>query len=175
MPPRVTTDLLFHPVRLRIIQALHSSASMTTAELHELLPDVASTTLYRQVRTLADAGILSVVGERAARGAVERSYALASGVGAIDPAELSRMTREQHNAAFAAFLAGLLAEFERYTARPEFDLPRDGVGYRQIPLWLDDGELAELNTAITELVLARTAHEADGRRRRLLTMIVLAS
>ncbi len=176
MPSRLATDILFHPVRLRIIQALSSNESMTTAALHDLLPDVAVTTLYRHVRTLVDAGILAVVGERVARGAVERSFALASGAGTVDPAELSRMTPEQHNAAFAAFLAGLLSEFERYTARPDFDVPRDGVGYRQTAVWLDDAELAELNAAITNLVRQRAAlSEADGRTRRLLTFVVLPS
>jgi DNA-binding transcriptional ArsR family regulator len=174
MPRPLATEILFHPVRLRIVQTLHSTPGMTTTELHDRLPDIAVTTLYRHVRILARAGILAVVGERAARGAVERSFAIAAGVGTVSAEELSRMTREQHNAAFAAFLAGLLAEFERYTDRQGFDLPRDGVGYRQIPVWLDDAELAELNAAITDLVMQRAAaQDAEGRTRRLLTMIVL--
>ena len=37
-----------------------------------------------------------------------------------------------------AFVAGLLGDFDRYLARGDIDLLRDGVSYRLAGLWLDD-------------------------------------
>jgi DNA-binding transcriptional ArsR family regulator len=73
-----TADLVLHPVRLRILQAFLGGRHLTTGDLARELPDVAQAGLYRHVSRLAKGGVLEVVGERQARGAVERTYALRS-------------------------------------------------------------------------------------------------
>ncbi|MEV6871554.1 helix-turn-helix domain-containing protein [Amycolatopsis sp. NPDC051128] len=45
-----TVDLLLHPVRLRIVQALSGGRELTTTQLCAGLPDVSKVTVYRQVR-----------------------------------------------------------------------------------------------------------------------------
>ncbi len=56
-------EILLHPVRLRIVLAF-GAEQLTTAQLADRLPDIAHATLYRQIATLADAGMLEVVDER---------------------------------------------------------------------------------------------------------------
>ena len=51
-------ELVLHPVRLRIVQAFLGTPSLTTAQLRERLPDVPAATLYRQVATLVEGGLL---------------------------------------------------------------------------------------------------------------------
>ena len=53
MPGR--SDILLHPVRLRIVLAV-ANDEITTADLAERLPDVATATLYRHIATLLDKG-----------------------------------------------------------------------------------------------------------------------
>lgn len=169
-----TADLLLHPVRLRILQAFLGDRVLTTAELGAELDDVPTASLYRHVARLADAGVLEVVGERKVRGAAERSYRLSMARASVDDA--ATLSVEEHRRAFATFVAGLMADFDRYLDRagPQPDLAADGVGYRQAGLWLDDAEHAELVRDLREVVRARMQHaERPGRRRRMLSTVVL--
>jgi hypothetical protein len=59
----VTAELLLHPVRLRVVQALLGDRVLTTGDLHAELPDVPTASLYRHVAVLAGAGVLEVAYE----------------------------------------------------------------------------------------------------------------
>lgn len=166
-------ELLLHPVRLRIVRAFLPDRQLTTAQLRELLPDVSTPTLYRQVATLADAGVLEVASHRPVRGTTERTYRLHSGAGSVGPEEAATWTVAQHRGAFTAFIAGLLADFERYLDDGDVDLGRDQVGYRQAALNLTDEELVELLTEIRQAVARRLPLPREGRTRRLITTIVM--
>lgn len=169
-----SADLLLHPVRLRVVQAFLGDRVLTTAELHELLPDVPTASLYRHVAVLADAGLLEVTAERRVRGAAERSYRLVVEAAPVAPADAAAMTAEEHGRAFTAFVASLLADFGRWLDRGDVDPGRDGVGYSQAALWLDDAEFAEFLTEVRELVGRRMANQPAGeRRRRLLSTVLL--
>src|SRR5881398_3703699 len=100
-----TSDLLLHPVRMRILQTLFDADPMTTAQLRDRLPDIAPATMYRHIAVLADAGVLAVVDEQAV----------------VDPAARSAMTREDHQRAFTTFAASLMTDFARYLASEDAD------------------------------------------------------
>ena len=172
-----TADLLLHPVRLRIVQAFLGDRTLTTADLRSELPDVPAATLYRHVGVLAEAGVLSVVGERRVRGASERSYRLVTEAASVGAADAAAMSVDEHRRAFATFVASLLADFDRYAdaaTGPGLDPAADGVGYRQVALWLDDEEFAALVTELRAVLTARTALEPDGvRRRRIVSQVFL--
>ena len=169
-----SADLLLHPVRLRIIQAFLGDRALTTADLRSELPDVPPASLYRHVALLAQAGVLSVVGERRVRGAVERTYVLRVAAASLNLDEVDTMSREDHRQAFMAFVAGLLGDFDRYLSRDDVDHLRDGVGYRMAGLWLDDGELAEFLRDLTRVIQPRLANAPrPGRRRRILGTVLL--
>ena len=87
-----SADLLLHPIRLRIIQTFLGDRRLTTGQLRLEIADVAPATLYRQVATLAQAGVLTVVDERRVRGTVERTYALSIADAQLTEDELSGMT-----------------------------------------------------------------------------------
>ena len=168
-----TADLLLHPVRLRIVQAFLGDRELTTAALGELLPEVATATLYRQVATLAAAGLLEVVGERPVRGTTERTYRLRTEAASVGPEDAAELSADQHRQAFQTFVAGLLADFDRYLDRGDVDLGRDLVAYRQAALHLTDEELVEMITELGEVLTRRMALPPEGRTRRLLTTILL--
>ena len=172
-----SADLLLHPVRLRIVQAFLGDRTLTTADLRSELPDVPAATLYRHVGVLAEAGVLAVVGERRVRGAAERSYRLVTEAASVGAADAAAMSVDEHRRAFATFVAALLADFDRYAdaaAGPGLDPAADGVGYRQLALWLDDEEFTELVTELRAVLTARMALEPDGvRRRRIVSQVFL--
>ena len=169
-----SADLLLHPVRLRIIQAFLGDRALTTGELRAELPDVSPASLYRHVAMLVGAGVLSVAAERRVRGAIERTYVLRVAAATINLDEVERMSHEDHRQAFMAFVAGLLGDFDRYLARDNVDVLRDGVGYRIAGLWLDEAENAELARELTRVIQPRLANgPRPGRRRRILGTVML--
>ena len=173
-----TSDLLLHPVRIRIVQAFLGDRLLTTADLHAELPDVPAATLYRHVSALAGAGVLTVAEERKVRGAAERRYRLVTDAVWVGPEAAAAMGPEEHRRAFAAFVAALMADFDRYLARAagggSVDLAADRAGYRQVAVWVTDEEfdalLADLNTVVQE----RLGNEPDGvRRRRVISRVTV--
>ncbi len=168
-----TRDLLLHPIRLRIVQAL-VGAPMTPLELKDRLGDVPQATLYRHIKQLADGGLLEVVEERPIRGGIERTYSVAEEAVALGDSELESATTDDHFRYFATFLGTLLTDFGAYLDQGTPVMSDDRVGYRQVPLWLTDEEFDAL---ITKMAAAVAEHvdnpQTPGRRRRLLSTIVM--
>lgn len=168
-----TRDLLLHPVRLRIVQAL-VGAPMTPLQLKDRLGDVAQATLYRHINQLADAGLLEVVDERPIRGGVERTYGVVTSSVVLGDEELASATTDEHFRYFATFVATLLADFAAYLDAGTPTLSADRVGYRQASLWLTDDEFDAMTTTMAAAVQERVNNQpGPGRRRRLLSTIVM--
>jgi hypothetical protein len=169
-----SADLLLHPVRLRIVQAFLGDRALTTAELRGELSDVSAASLYRHVSRLVAGGVLQVVAERRVRGAVERTYVLRHAAASMGPDEIAAMSVEEHRQAFMAFVAGLLADADRYLQRDNIDPLRDGVSYRIAGMWLDDAEYADLLRELVRVLQPQLAKAPrKGRRRRILATVLL--
>jgi hypothetical protein len=169
-----SADLLLHPVRLRIVKAFLGDRALTTSQLAEDLDDVPAGSLYRHVALLSDAGVLQVVAERRVRGAIERTYTLRLFAAQIQPGEVAAMTLDEHTQAFMAYIAGLLADFDRYVASAPPDPSRDGAAYRVAAMWLTDAELAELRQDLLTVFQPRLANPpGEGRRRHMFYSVFL--
>jgi len=167
------SELLLHPVRLRIVHAVMDGLPFTASELCAQLLDVSKATVYRQVAVLADGGLVEVVGEERVRGAVERTYRLHPSRTSMTDDEVAAMSIDDHHRGFAAAIAALLGEFDAYLAGEDANPRADMVSYKQFSLWLSNDEKAAF---IDELVLAirsRMKHmPAPNRRRHMLSTIL---
>ena len=169
-----SADLLLHPVRLRIVKAFLGDRALTTTELAAELSDVPPGSLYRHIAMLTKAGVLQVVAERRIRGAIERTYTMRLAAAAIQPSEARAMTLDEHAHAFSAYIAGLMADFERYIASEPADPVRDGAGYRVAAMWLTDEEFAELAREVGTAFQERLANApGEGRRRRVIYTVTM--
>jgi DNA-binding transcriptional ArsR family regulator len=169
-----SADLLLHPVRLRIVKAFLGDRALTASQLAAELDDVPAGSLYRHLARLSKAGVLQVVAERRIRGAVERTYTLRLFAAQIQPDEARAMTFDQHTQAFTAYVAGLLADFDRYVASAPADPIRDGADYRVGAMWLTDAEFADLIRDLRAVFQPRLANApGKGRRRRLIYTVSL--
>jgi hypothetical protein len=169
-----SADLLLHPVRLRIVKAFLGDRALTTSQLAAELDDVPAGSLYRHIALLTKAGVLQVVAERRIRGAVERTYTLRLYAAQIQPGEVAAMTSDEHAQAFMSYVAGLLADFDRYLAAGAPDPVRDGAAYRVAAMWLNEAEFADFVRDLQTLAQPRLANApAKGRRRRMLYSVLL--
>ncbi len=138
------TELLLHPVRLRVIHALSGGRELTTGELGARMPEVSKVTVYRQVALLVETGFLEVADEHRVRGAVERRYRLRQDRPLVDAAAAGTMSLDDHRRGFASAMAVLIAEFNAYLDREGANPTADLVSYRQGTLWLSADELTQL-------------------------------
>lgn len=165
-------ELILHPVRMRIIQALVRGERMTAQALQQRLSDVPQATLYRHLKKLADAGVLRVAEEIPVRGTVEKVYELPAMGAEISVEELKQASGDDHLTYFMQFAAGLISEYGRYLQGGQTDLVKDGVSYRQYPVYLTEEENLQLLKDIRSLIVKAMANEpAEGRRRRWLAVI----
>jgi DNA-binding transcriptional ArsR family regulator len=166
------TELLLHPVRLRVVHALSGGRVLTTSQLCERMPEVPKVTMYRHVALLAEGGFLEVAQEQRVRGTVERHYRLRQNRPAIDVDAAAAMSLDDHRRGFAAAMAVLIAEFNAYLDRPGANPVADAVSYRQGTLWLSPDELAEINHKLLAVLGPLLANQPKpGRAPYLLSRI----
>lgn len=166
------TEVVLHPVRMRILRRFLGDRRLTTAELGDELGDVPPASLYRHVRLLAEHGVLAVAEERAARGAIERTYVLAGGD--LGPDEARSITPDRLRTGFLTFLAGLAEDLDRYLEAGEIDPVADRIGFREVGLHLRDDEVDELIATMSEVVLRFVGRpREDGRSLRVLGSVLL--
>jgi DNA-binding transcriptional ArsR family regulator len=162
-------EVVAHPVRLRILQAV-GGRDLTTAQLRELMTDVAQATLYRHIAALVDAGFLAVASERRVRGTVERTYTLGEQMAHVEQAELATLSDEQIRASFLAFIGELLRTFESSLGRGE--AIRSHLGFGTGALYVDEEDLPRLQQGLNELI-APYLHEVTDKQRVLLSTVLL--
>jgi DNA-binding transcriptional ArsR family regulator len=167
------TELLLHPVRLRIVHALSGGRLHSPSELCDYLPEVPRTSIYRHLGLLVDGGMLEIGDERRVRGAVERFYQLRTDRPTIAPEAGKAMTLDDHRQGFAAAIAVLISEFNAYLDQPGADPFADSASYRQGILWLSADELAAMIASLREIVTPLTANKpGPGRRPYLISPVI---
>ena len=159
-----TADLLLHPVRMRIVNALSGGRTLTTSELRDRMTGFGQATVYRHVARLVRAGVIEVEGEQRVRGAVERRYRLRPSRARISARTAAAMSLEDHRRAFTAAMASLLAEFGAYLDHAGAKPFTDGVGYRVFTLWLDRAERGEMLREVSGSLLQRLENRAGPGR-----------
>lgn len=150
-----TLELVLHPVRLRILNAMSGDRTGTTTELSDRMPDLSQATLYRHVKLLLKGGLLEVVDEQQVRGAIERRYRVRREVARIGMDTAAAMSLQDHRTGFTATMAALIAEFNTYLDRKGANPFADKVSYRQATLWLRDEDLDELLDEIRTVIVSR--------------------
>jgi DNA-binding transcriptional ArsR family regulator len=164
LPKKTSIDVLLHPIRLRIVRAFLGGAELTARDLAKKLDDVPSATLYRQVKRLAEAGVLIVTSETPVRGALERTYRLDPNTGKLTPKDISSIDPETHEKYFSVFLASLLEDFGRYMRAGNVNVVRDDVHYMQVTFAAASKEFTSFMKEM-EALIKRYAQLAPSKSR----------
>jgi DNA-binding transcriptional ArsR family regulator len=172
MPNSSKADLVIHPVRLQILQAL-AEKSRTTQEIAEVLPMVSQPSLYRHLKMLLEGGMVVVAETRQVRGIQEKRYQLAQSPH-LSAEDFGDITKEQHLHYFNAYAASLLKGFADYLEEsPEKpDLLADQTGYTETAFYASSEEMGQFFQKLLEAIKVVASNPpAPGRRRRKLAII----
>lgn len=157
---REKTDLILHPARFQIIQAL-SREALTTQELDAALPAIPKPSLYRHLKTLLEAGIVEVAETRPVRGVEERRYRLAQAPH-LNAEDMAGLSHEEHFRYFTTYSATLLQGFADYLdSAPEHDMLAERTGYTEAILYTNTEELDAFAQTLNQALLA-LAHNGPG-------------
>lgn len=136
-------DILLHPVRIRIVQALLEE-KMTVYQLVDKLGNVPQATMYRQLSTLADAGLVKVSEERPVKGAIEKIYSVIADDLQLSDQDITTYSQDEHLRFFMVYNAHVLAETQQYLLNREVEkYTEDGFSYGITPLHLSKEEKHE--------------------------------
>ncbi len=162
---RTRPDVLLHPVRIRIVSEF-TGRERTVRELADALPDVPQATLYRQVSTLVDGGVLEQVSERAARGPSERVYRVAAGADRIHPEDIDTLPGVEAQRLFAVFAASLVDSFAAYIGSAGAVPSADGLAANRTVVNLSAAERRDFAARLGSLVEEVLALPPAPHRRR---------
>lgn len=167
-------ETILHPIRIRIIQQLLDGQATTAKQLAVQLKDIPQATLYRQLDILVKAEVLAVTEEKQIRGAVEKTYELNGAAAVLTNDEVMGLTKEDHLKYFMFFAVHLTKSFEEYLENGSVDFERDGVGYRQLALHLDDEEFDGLLKDLRS-VFAKYINNAPSleRTKRVISTVII--
>ncbi|MCW3095809.1 MAG: transcriptional regulator [Chthonomonadaceae bacterium] len=168
-------DIIFHPIRIRVVQALFGERRLTTQQLVAILEGPSIATLYRHLNRMVQAGILAVVEERPIRGTFEKVYALAHEQAAtFQTDEVRAIGREDRMRHFTTLIGTLLNDYDRYLSQEEIALGESGVILRQEALYVTEEETGRISAVFQETLAPYMHNPPDSaRRRHLLTTILL--
>ncbi|MDQ0257519.1 DNA-binding transcriptional ArsR family regulator [Evansella vedderi] len=131
-------DVILHPVRMKIIQAL-AGRSLTVQDLMDKIPDIPQATMYRHLNMLKKHQIVLVQDEQKKRGVIEKTYTLDVRNSFISGEEAKQISKEDYLRYFMMFYGNLLRLMEEYF-EDEVNLEKDGFGFHQLELNLNEEE-----------------------------------
>ena len=164
-------NLLLHPVRMRIFLAV-AGRQVTAQQLAAELPDIPQATLYRNINTLAAAGMLVVVGEKRVRNTIEKTYALPAQGVMLTPEDWKNAQPEDAIQLAARFFGLLMGRYLQYIQKGNFDLAQDNVLFQMVPLYVSREEALELGRALGDLLIPYTRKEPSPERKHLILSLV---
>jgi DNA-binding transcriptional ArsR family regulator len=163
-------DLMLHPVRMRIVQALVEE-NMTAYGLIHKLKDVPQATMYRQLQTLLKEELIQVIEEKMVKGSVEKVYGAVKSAVNISREEFQAYSNEEHLRFFMTYHTHLLTEVQNYLSNEN---KTKDFGYGFTPFHLTEEEKKDFFArykALMEEFSSKEPHE--GRTKLTLATIFI--
>lgn len=164
-------EIVIHPVRFRIIQALMSE-ELTTKQIAQQLEDVPVSSLYRHIKILMDAEFIKVAGMQVVQGIQEKVY----GIGRSPVLALSDIkgaTSGDHLNYFTIYMMTLVKGFSEYLAlSDELNFLADHTGYTEVVVWANPDELNQFARALNQALSPLMSNKKDNQRKKQKIAIV---
>jgi DNA-binding transcriptional ArsR family regulator len=169
-------SLLANSIAYRVLATIGARGPQTTQTLAGVLSDVPASSLYRHLASLRKAGVVCVVAQRQARGAKERTYALASPrAGAFAVRDFNAMPVSRRRAAMRNFLATLVGDTTAYIESRAFARPRPPLNAALVVRALTDAEYLAVTREVSAALsrVKPTRGNRPGRKRRYFYIVTI--
>jgi hypothetical protein len=144
-------DLVFHPVRLRLLQVL-SNTTLTTQEMADLLPSIPKSSIYRHLKLLLDEGLVRVIDTRPIKGILEKVYTLEN-TPQLTMEDLKSLSREDHLRIFTLYIASLQKGFSDFLeSTPLEKMPEERFGYNDVAFYATPEEFLEFSVTLNKVL-----------------------
>ena len=157
-------DIMLNPNRMRIVQVLAGSKTMTVKEIEDLIANVPRTTLYRHINVLIEAEVVTVVEEKKIRGSLERTLALNT-----EEIKKNNNMEDIPKQAFR-FLMNTYSKFEKYFGDKNRKR-KNKIFFNNTIMMMSDREFDEFLMELQSLLVRYNYEETDGRRPRDISII----
>ncbi|WP_071459559.1 helix-turn-helix domain-containing protein [Bacillus massilinigeriensis] len=114
-------EILMHPVRMKIAQALmrNTEEGLTPLGMLDIIQDVPQATLYRHIQTMLDAGVIRIVKEKKVRSVSEKYYVLNEGAARLDSEEWKKTSKDKKLNYISSYQLSLLTQYQNYLSTLE--------------------------------------------------------
>jgi len=148
-------DILMHPVRLKISQALirNKENGLTPREMLNIIEDVPQATLYRHIQVLLDAGIIRVLKEKKVRSVSEKYYTLNEDEALLSSDEWNEASVDEKINYYSYYQLSLLNQYKNYLSNLEKSNSVDRSTFSLVELKLDDETFKDFQTDLNDLMM----------------------
>lgn len=149
-------EILMHPVRIKICQALlrNKEEGLTPLEMVKILKDVPQATLYRHIQVMVDAGIVSVIKEKKVKSVSEKYYALNEEEIRIGGEEWGKVSIEEKLDYISYYQLLLMTQYQSYLEKlEEQNSQEDRSTFSVVELKLDDEHFTQFQNELNELMI----------------------
>lgn len=166
-------DAVLHPIRLRIINSLSPNLQLTAPQIHEMLPDLPKTSLYRHLGLLLKAEAIQTVDVSNSRGLIEKAYRLPEQEVVVSAEELAVAHPDDLVRYFTNFTGAMLGHGRRFFSQTDPAIRKGGL-YSANALYLTDEEFEQLDGLLENLTaLLKSNQPGNGRKRRMFYTVIL--
>lgn len=148
-------DILMHPVRMKISQALmrNKENGLSPREMLDNIKDVPQATLYRHLQVLLDAGIIRVLKEKKVRSVSEKYYILNAEEARLSSDDWKKASLDEKINYYSYYQLSLLNQYKTYLTNLKNDNSEDGSTFSIVELKLNDEEFKDFQTELNNLML----------------------
>jgi len=144
-------EYITNPAKSRLLTAIGAQGQTTAKELAKTVDGIPQATLYRYLKKMVEDGVLEIAEERQVRNVREKVYRVAIDLNAEIGKMVAENSGEWYLSVFRQFSNGLVDEFQKYAARDDINIAKDGSGFRIMPFYATYAELEELALQMWEL------------------------
>ncbi|MGE7688952.1 transcriptional regulator [Lysinibacillus sp. NPDC097214] len=151
---RNKAEVLMHPVRMKILQALmhDKEEGLSTLEMISVIKDVPQATLYRHIQILVDENIIKIVKERKVRSVTEKFYAVNEGAAKLSKEDWTQLTIKQKLNYVSYYQLALLSQYQNYLHSIDEEDLTDLATFSFIDLTLTNDQFKNFENELNDLI-----------------------